>query len=156
MAEEKNKGGRPWLTEQQKMQRKKYLLRKIEPYLMSGLSISRALREAKIFNSEFYKYMDEDRLFGEKIEKYKQFTSVLLNQAIFQQLVSIVEKQNGNKLEGIPPQELSKEDIQFLMWFALHNNLTSEEYGSSDSISIFDPEEEVQKVKRIIHEAIIM
>lgn len=78
MADNKSKGGRPWLTVQQKTQRKEYLLRKIKPYLCTGLSINKALNAAKIHNSEFYKYMKEDRLFGEKIAHFKNYISVLV------------------------------------------------------------------------------
>lgn len=152
MAEEKNKGGRPRLTEEQKALRKKYLLQKLEPYLMTGLSVNKALREAKLLNSEFYRYMAEDRYFGEKIAKYKQFIGVLINQAIVAELLSIIEKQNGNIVKGIQPQPLSKDDVDFLCWFALNSNLCREEWGRHENLSSFDPEAEIQQIKRTIEQ----
>ncbi|MDP2693115.1 MAG: hypothetical protein Q8O88_05760, partial [bacterium] len=107
MIDNKNKGGRPWLTEEQKAQRKDCLLQKLEPYLKSGLSVNKALREARIHNSEFYNYMREDRLFGEKVRHFRDFISILVNNILFRELMSIVEKQIGNESKGIKPQTLS-------------------------------------------------
>src|SRR3989344_1771479 len=101
--EEKNMGGRPPLTEEQKAQRKEYLLQKIEPYLKIGLSVKKALREAKIHNSEFYKYMAEDEFFRDEVARFRQFISVLVNNALVHELINIVNKQNHN-------EPLSKDD----------------------------------------------
>lgn len=150
MADGKNKGGRPRLTEEQKTRRKEYLSEKLAPYLMSGLSVNKALREAKVFNSEFYKYMAEDRLFREKVAKTRQFIGVLANQAIVHELFAIVKKQNRNEL-------LSKDDREFLWWYALNSNLCREEWGRHTSVSScdFDPEIEIQKVKKLINKSVI-
>ena len=145
MAEEKNKGGRPHLTEAQKAERKEYLLQKLEPYLKSGLSVNKALRETKIHNSEFYKFMAEDEFFRDEVGRFRQFISVLLNNAIVHELIVIVEKQNNN-------EPLSRDDIKFLMWFALNSNLCKEEYGRRENISLYDPEDEIQRIKSILEE----
>jgi len=144
----KHPGGRPRLTEAQKIQRKEYLSEKLKPYLMSGLSVNKALRETKVANSEFYKFMSEDRLFGEKIAQFRQFIGVLANQAIVHELFAIVEKQNRNEL-------LSKDDREFLWWYAINSNLCREEWGRRTSVSSydFDPEIEIQKVKQIIEQS---
>lgn len=147
-----NKGGRPRLTEEEKKLRKEYLFRKLEPYLMSGLSVNKAIREAKVFNSEFYKYMREDMLFGEKIAKCKQFIGVLANKAIVTELFTIFDKQNGNEAKNIKPQPLSKDDIGFLCWFALNSNLCREEFGRRGNVDLFDPEIEIQRIKRLIQD----
>ena len=149
MAEDKNKGGRPWLTDEQKTRRKEYLSQNLEPYLKTGLSVNKALREAKIHNSEFYKYMSEDRLFGEKIQRFRNFISILVNTALVNHLMDIARKQTGYG----QPQGLSKDDVDFLQWFALHSNLTSGEYGGRNKNDSFDPEMEVHQVERIIQEA---
>lgn len=146
----KNLGGRPFLTNDQKKQRKEYLLIKLEPYLKSGLSINKALREAKVFNSEFYKYLSEDRLFGEKIALFKQYIPVLVNQIIVTELFTIIEKQNGNKAKGIKPQALSYPDIKFLWWFAINANVCQEEWGKRENISLYDPQIELQKINNLI------
>lgn len=150
MAVAKDKGGRPFLTDAQKTERKEYLLSKLEPYLKSGLSINKALGEAQIFNSEFYKYMKEDRLFGEKIAKYRQYISVLANHIIVTELLRIVEKQNGNEAKNVKPQSLEKDDIAFLWWYALNANVCREEWGRRQSVASFDPEFELQRIRKLI------
>ncbi len=146
----KDKGGRPFLTDAQKTNRKEYLLSKLEPYLKSGLSINKSLQEAQIFNSEFYKYMKEDRLFGEKIAKFRQYISVLANHIIVTELLGIVEKQNGDEANNIKPQSLRKDEIDFLWWFALNANVCREEWGRRQNVTSFDPEFELQRVKELI------
>lgn len=149
--EEKNMGGRPRLTSEQIAERKSKLLQKVEPYLKSGLSVNKSLHEAKIYNSEFYKFMATDEGFRDKIELFKQYISVLVNFAFFHELMAIVEKQNGDEAKNIPPQELDKEDLDFLMWFGLHSNSCREEWGRRDNINLeFDPEMEIQKIKRLV------
>lgn len=145
--EEKNKGGRPLLTQEQKAQRKTDLLQKLEPYLKSGLSVNKTLKEAKVFNSEFYKYMAEDELFRREIERFKQYISILVNYALVHELMTIVDKQNHN-------EPLLKEDVKFLWWFALNSNLCREEWGRRDNINLsFDPEEAIQRVRTLIEES---
>lgn len=148
----KNLGGRPFLTNDQKKQRKEYLLIKLEPYLKSGLSINKALHEAKVFNSEFYKYLSEDRLFGEKIALFKQYIPVLVNQIIVTELFSIIEKQSGNKAKDIKPQPLSYLDIKFLWWFAINANVCQEEWGQKTKVNLYDPEAELQRVNKLIND----
>lgn len=150
MAIGKHPGGRPPLTEAQKAERKEYLLIKIEAYLKSGLSVNKALREAKIYNSEFYKYMAEDEFFGEKIEKFRQYPSVLANHIIVRELMNIVAKQSGNKANNIMPQPLSQQDIKFLRWFALNSNACFEEWGRRHNVISFDPEIELQRLEQLI------
>lgn len=145
---DKHTGGRPWLTDEQKTRRKEYIVHKLEPYLMTGLSVNKALREAKIANSEFYKYLSQDRLFGENIQRFRNYISILVNSALVNHLMDIAKRQMGYE----QPQGLSKDDVDFLCWFALHSNLTSGEYGGRNKNDSFDPEMEVQKVKRIIQE----
>lgn len=94
MIQGKHAGGRPKTSEEQKTKRKEDLLRKLEPYLKSGLSVNKSLKEAKIFSSEFYKYMADDKFFGEKIEKFRQYTSILVNSVLVNHLHSIIRKQN--------------------------------------------------------------
>jgi hypothetical protein len=113
------------------------------------------LREAKIANSELYKYLQKDEFFGEKIELFKQYLSVLVNSVIVRQLQIIVEKQNGDETKGIKPQSLSKLDIKFLQWFATNSNLMQEEYGRREKVSVYDPEVEIHKLMRIIEESSI-
>jgi len=148
-----NKIGRPSLTQEQRDQRKAELLQKVEPYLKTGLSVNKALRETRIANSEFYKYMDEDEFFREKISLFRQYIPILLNNILIRELHIIAQKQNGNPLKGISPQPLSRDDRDFLFKFALKSNLTKEEWGNRDQVQLFDPEVEIQRVKVIIEQS---
>lgn len=141
--------GRPPITEDQK----KDILHKVEPYLKSGLSVRKALSEAKIPNSTFYHLMNEDEHFREQIDTFRNFVSVLLNNTLVRELMTIIDKQNGNEARNIKSQPLNRDDIAFLQWFALKSNLTKEEWGDRENVSLFDPETEIQKVKRMIDES---
>lgn len=149
MGEEKNGRGNQPITQEEKDR----IVHQIEPYLKSGLSIRKACLEARIPKSTFYKLMDQDEDFRDKIETFKNFVPVLLNSVILRELQAIVEKQNGNEAKGIRPQRLDSTDIGFLKWFATTSNLTKEEWGERKDINLFDPEVEIQKVKRMIEES---
>ncbi|HSW88831.1 MAG TPA: hypothetical protein VLG12_06740, partial [Candidatus Saccharimonadales bacterium] len=62
-----NKGGRPEISEIQKEE----ILRKLQPYLQSGISISKALQEVHIPPSTFYDLMKKDQRFSDKITRFK-------------------------------------------------------------------------------------
>ncbi len=149
MTEDKKSRGRPPLTEEQK----KMLVSKIEPYLKSGLSIRKSVIEAKISRATFYRLMDDDEDFRDQINTFRNFVSVLLNNALIRELMTIIDKQNGNEVRNIKPQPLNRDDIAFLQWFALKSNLTKEEWGDRENVSLYDPEVEIQKVKRIIDQS---
>lgn len=142
MADEENKGGRPEITEEEK----KEMLQKLEPYLKSGLSVRKALREAGIPNSTFYMLKDRDTEFLEQINRFQQFISVLLNSSIVRQLQDIIKKQNAKVA-------LAKEEIEFMKWFATNSNQTKEEYGERKNIGFFDPEAEVQRLAGMIDDS---
>jgi len=147
--------GRPKSTPEEIKERKNLLLTKIEPYLKTGLSVNKALGEAQVANSEFYRYMSDDEDFRERINAYRNFTPILLNNAIIKHLQDIIQRQNGytdKSGKKVEAEKLRKDDIAFLQWFALNNNLTKGEYGERKSIDLFDPEAEIQKVKSLIDE----
>lgn len=143
---EKNLGGRPATTQEEK----KEMLSKVEPYLKSGLSVKKTLMEAGIPTSSFYKLMDTDEVFKAKVEQYRQFTSILLNNAIVRHLQNIIKKQNELPESGKRAGLLAKEDIDFLKWFATTSNLTREEYGERKDVGFYDPEAEIQRLARIM------
>lgn len=147
--EELNKGGRPPISQEQKQT----MLLKLEPYLKIGLSVRKACLQSGVPRANFYKCIEEDEEFRYQIERFQQFISVLVNSAIVRELQVIVEKQNGNEVKGIKPQFLNKDDIKFLWTFVLNSNLTKEEWGRRENVSLFDPEAEIQKVKAILEEA---
>lgn len=142
MKDEKNKGGRPPINEEQKKQ----MLSKLEPYLKSGLSVRKALKEAQISSATFYRIMDKDEGFREQIDRFRQFVAVLLNNSLVRELQNIIKKQNDG-------QPLTSEDKSFLWKFATTSNLTREEFGERKTIGLYDPEVEIQRVANLIDEA---
>ena len=145
MAKDGTDRGRPSLTLEEKKLKREAMLPKIEPYLKSGLSVRKSLVEAKIANSEFYRMMEEDEIFREQIDLFRQFVAVLANSSIVKHLQDIIKKQSVG-------QSLTKEDISFLQWFVMNSNLTKDEFGERKNISLFDPEAEIQRVKGILEE----
>lgn len=143
MKNQKNTGGRPVLTDKQKKEKQEMVLLKLEPYLKSGLSVNKSLQQAKIANSEFYRMMQESEGFWERIERFKQYTSVLANSVLVKHLHYIVEKQNNH-------EQLSPIDIKFLWWFAVNNNNTQEEFGKREQMTSFGPQGELLKMKDMI------
>ena len=67
--------------------------------------------------------------------------------AIFTEIFTIIEKQNGN-------QPLSKHEVDFLCWYALHANVCTEEWGRRVRFDSFDPNIEIQRLKRLIQDGL--
>jgi len=149
MTDIKRSLGRPAISEETKRD----MVSKLEPYLKSGLSIRTSVSEAGISRATFYRIMSEDEDFRDQITQFRNFISILVNNTIVGELIRIAEKQSGNEAKGIKPQPLSKHEMKFLWKFALNSNLTTEEYGRKNKVSLFDPEAEIQKVKGIIEQA---
>jgi hypothetical protein len=135
MAEDK--GGRPEITEEQK----KEMVQKLEPYLKSGLSIRKALIEAEIPRSTFYDLMEKDQWFSDQINRFRQFVSIMLNSTVVALLQDIVQKKNKG-------EKLTKDDLDLLKWYATTSTQTRDEYGERREIGLFDPEAEIQRVKK--------
>ena len=111
---------------------KDLMLRKLEPYLKSGLSLRKALKEADIVASTFYAIKDRDENFRSKIEYFQQYLSVLLNSSLVQHVHAIVRKQTGwTDRDGTehPAEVLNKHDLEYLQWFTTTRNLAKEKYG---------------------------
>jgi len=134
-----SKVGRPEISEGQKEE----IVSKLEPYLKSGLRITKALREAGIPRSNFYKLMDRDLVFRDKIDRFRQFLSIMLNNAMVGQLQDIIIKQKSE-------EDLTSDDINFLKWFALNSNATKGEFGERKEVGLYDPEAEIQRIARLI------
>lgn len=143
--------GRPEFTEEEK----KEMLQKVEPYLRSGLSIRKSLKEAGVSRASFYNIMDRDDTFKNKVDQYRQFPAIMLNNALFRHLQDIIRKQNFEPTEeqiaeGIVKIPLSKEEVEFLKWYATNSNLTREEFGERKDVGFYDPEAEIQRLARIM------
>ena len=82
------------------------------------------------------------------VERFRQYISVLANQVIVGELLTITKKQNDDG-------PLSKEDLDFLMWFGTHSNLTREEFGRGKGLGFhdleYDPEVELQRLRRSLN-----
>ncbi len=151
MAEETKTGRPKTYTEEEKRD----IVQKLEPYLKGGLAVSKALLEANIPKSSFYDMMAQDENFRDKINQFRNFTAILLNNALIGELQTIIKKQSGYTDEQgkkVKPQKLTKEDKDFLWKFALNSNLTKSEFGERKDLNLFDPEAEIQKVKALLEE----
>ena len=133
--------GRPQKTEEEKQT----MLLKLEPYLKSGLSVRKALLQSQISNTTFYAIMDRDAQFREQINIFRQFIPIMLNSSIVTYLQAIIKKQNDKV-------ELTKDDLNFLKWFALNSNVTKGEYGERKEVGLYDPEAEIQRIAGLIDE----
>lgn len=132
---------------------KEDMLRKLEPYLKSGLSIRKSLIEAKLNPSTFYKHQSEDEDFRSKIASFRNYLSILLNSSMIKHMHEIVRKQSGYKEDDgteVPPKSLDGKDIAFIEWFALNSNIAKEEYGERKAVTPFDPEAELNKFKEML------
>jgi len=119
------------------------VFQKLEPYLMSGLSIRKACAQAKVPRSTVYCLTARNQGFLDQITRSKQYISVLLCLETSRMLINITERQNqGN--------ELSNLDINFLKWFAMHYVGCREEYGRKVDDNLFDPEMEIQRISRLV------
>jgi len=122
------------------------LFRKLEPFLRAGLSIYKACLEAKVPKSAVYEHIKTDEKFAEDIKRAQQFLSVLTAQTMMKQFHEIVSKQQAK-------QNLTKEELGFLKWFAINSNVTREEFGKRQDIGLYDPEAEIQRITTLIDEA---
>lgn len=118
------------------------ILSRVEPYLKSGLPLSKACYEAHVPRSTIYYLMGKEEWFLDKIHKFQQFLGVLAIMAIFKELLVIITKQNSGEV-------LDKSDVKFLQWFALHSILTVEEFGKRKSHYPLDWEEIIHRTRRL-------
>ena len=132
--------GRPPITQQEK----NLILHKLEPYLKAGLSVKKALVQAQVPNSTFYKLMAEDREFMENIRRFQQYLSIFLSNVLAQHLFDIALKQSRG-------EKLLWQDLKFLFWFSLNSNATKEEFGRrTNSQQNYDPELEIKRILDLI------
>lgn len=141
-------GGNQPITEEDKKQ----IVSQLEPYLKTGLNISKSLSEAGVAKSTFYRLMASDEKFREKINQFRNFVSVLANNLAIRELMSISTKQAGDPSKNIPPQPLDSHDREFLWKFLLNSNLTKGEYGERTKVEVVDPEAEIHRTEDLIDE----
>lgn len=124
---------------------KENIVRKLEPYLKSGLSIRKACDEAKIPKSTVYDFIKEDKEFADKISTLQNYLSILISNIVYVHLVAIKNKQQNN-------EKISKEDLDFVKWFAVNSKLTKDEFGERKQFEILDPEKELERIRKMIYE----
>lgn len=135
-----NKAGRPTIGKEKLDE----AFRKIQPYLQAGLSVNRACVQAQMPKSTVYGYIERSGYFSEKIDRARQFLSVMVSNSMTKELLEIVKKQKEGK-------KLLKEDVKFLFWFALNSKNCNEEYGRNKNFQeIIDPELEIRRITQII------
>ena len=125
---------------------KNLIVQKLEPYLKAGLSLRKACLQSGVARSTVYYLMENDKSFLDNIRRFQQYLSVLISTSISRQLYHIVTKQNQNI-------SLSKYDQKFLFWLALNSNQSAEEFGRKQNFSAYDPELEIQSMKRLIDDS---
>lgn len=99
------------------------IFRKLEPYLMTGLSLSRAISKAEVTRSTVYQLYGENKEFANRIKGAQAYFTVTVNDVISLELKSISEKQDINNL-------LSRDDRQFVQWIANTNKQMRKYYGN--------------------------
>lgn len=140
ITDENRKRGRPLIGLMGKM----LVVRKLEPYLKIGFSIRKACSEAKVNRAWVYTLRERDENFADQIDRAQQYLSVIVNNILTGEVVRIVKKQ-------ITGEELSKLDVDFLMWFGTHSNAASEEYGRREKMmNSYDPELEIHRIEQLI------
>ncbi len=105
------KRGKPPLTQNQI----DLLFQKLEPYLVTGLSISRAVFNAGVPRSTVYNLYQENEQFADRVKAAQSFFTTIVNDIISGEVRFILDKQENK----VP---LSRDDRQFVQWIAVNNN----------------------------------
>lgn len=105
------KRGKPPLTQNQI----DLLFQKLEPYLVTGLSISRAVFNAGVPRSTVYNLYQENEQFADRVKAAQSFFTTIVNDIISGEIRFILDKQENK----VP---LSRDDRQFVQWIAVNNN----------------------------------
>jgi len=131
--------GRPLLNEHEVST----IFQKLEPYLMTGLSIRKSCHLAKVPRSTVYCLLERNRGFLDQIARSRQYISVLVSTITSRMLAEISNKQiKGKRVTGI--------EMDFLQWYALHHASCAEEYGRKPGSNQYDPELEMEKIRILI------
>lgn len=115
-----NKVGRPTISEKEIEE----ILEKLEPHIMAGLSIGKAISRAGVPRSTVYKLYQENPEFVENIKLLQKNFGIIVNNIIGTELTRITNKQDSD-------EELTKDDRQFVQWIANTNKMMKQYYNSS-------------------------
>jgi len=111
MKHSSKKRGKPPLTQSQI----DLIFQKLEPYLVTGLSISRAVFNANVPRSTVYNLYQENKEFADRVNTAQRFFTTIVNDIISGEVRFILDKQENK----VP---LSRDDRQFIQWIAVNNN----------------------------------
>ncbi len=135
----KKRGNQPITNKQKHM-----MVRQIEPYLKSGLSIRKACEQSGVPRSTFYDIMASDDDFADQIKRFQSYVSVVTMGLFMQELMLIYNKcKSGEKMDW--------QDLKFLMWFATNSRHCRDEFGQvqRNQLSV-DPQAEISKLTKMI------
>ena len=124
------------------------IVRKLEPYLKTGMTLRKACFESGVPRQQVYYWMNIDQDFSDKIQRLRQYLSVILNNTLFRELLVIIRKQNT----GLP---LDRDERRFLIWYALNSGQLIEEFGRRVKMDAYDPEVEIARIAEMIDGAMI-
>ncbi len=135
----KKRGNQPITNKQKQM-----MVRQIEPYLKSGLSVRKACQQSGVPRSTFYDIMATDDDFADQIKRFQSYVSVLTMGMFMKELLIIYNK---DKVGG----KLDRQDLKFLMWFATNSKHCRDEFGQAqrNQLSV-DPQAEISKLTKMI------
>lgn len=151
MADE-NLGGRPPLDQSDLDS----MVHKLEPFLKSGQSLKRAALNAGIPVSTAYKYYKENEWFMEQIDAFSAYTANLVGNLFFGRVVNITK--NSQKIDDLRKQldkgeitkevfadrllefDITKEDWDFIKWYATNAKPVRDEYGTRSEVTGKDGE----------------
>ena len=136
-----DKGGRPRASKEEKEE----YLRKLKPYLNSGLSVYKACLNAEIPQSTIYDLIREDEKFSDEINRMKTYASVLISNVTMRRVAEITKELQDARNEKRKPN-ISDDDWNFIKWYSTNHKGCKEEFGRTSDLNINDPQAELQRI----------
>lgn len=146
LAEKKSPGNQP-LTEAEVFE----IFRQLEPHLKLGLSLNKSRLEANLPKTTIYELYENNEWFQEHVDQAMQHVAILISDSSYQVIKSIGDKQAQLKIleeqytDGIIEQKefedrkkthaLTKEEYDFLKWYATTSKRTRDEFGSRSEVT---------------------
>lgn len=119
------------------------IVRKLEPFLKMGMSLRKACFESGVPRQQVYYWMNNDQDFSDKIQRLRQYLSIMVNGMLFRELLAIVKRQNN----GL---RLDQADLRYLQWYALNSPLSREEFGRRVKMEAYDSEVEIARIAEMV------
>lgn len=139
------------------------MLKVLRPYLQQGLTLRKACTQAGVPKSTVFDWNAKYEYFSDKITEYQDFISVIVNNAVLNEVHAIIQKQNAietlreqkkdKPLELLKLKGLTRDEKGYLQWFVTTARATKEEYSPRKDIELIDSEAELQRVREKIDKA---